>query len=102
MRPHLGHVENVPTVLFRFARVHDLDVDVPLRKISSSNSIEHVLDQMVGVLAGDSLSCLAVKVFHANGCLDVDLDILERAILQVTVNINVTNSRQVLASFVNL
>ena len=47
---------------------------------------------MVGVLAGDSLSCLAIKVLNANGCLNVDLDVLERAILQNTVNVGLIKS----------
>lgn len=81
MRPDFRHVENVPPLLLGVGWIHDLHVDVPLGIISPLNSLKHVPDHVIGILACDSSRLLCGEVFDSLLGLDVNLDVLERAIL---------------------
>lgn len=81
MRPHLGHVENVPLVRLRLLGVHDLHEDVPLGEVALLNGLEEVLGQEVGVFAGNLCGGLGGEVFDAVLGLEVELDVLEAAVL---------------------
>lgn len=77
MRPHLGHVENIPPVLFCLFGLHDLYIDIPDGVITLFDGFEQVLNQIIGVFAGDSGSVLLGKVLYPQCSLDMDFDVFE-------------------------
>lgn len=54
MRPHLGHVEDVPSVLFCLLWLHDLYINIPDRVISLFDGFKQVLNQKIGVFSSES------------------------------------------------
>lgn len=83
MRPHFGHVENVPLVGLSLLGIHDLHEHVPLGEVALLDSLEEVLGEEVGVFARNLSSGSSGKVFDAILCLEVELDVLEAAVLLV-------------------
>lgn len=81
MRPHLGHVKDVPAVRLGVGRVHDLHKDVPLGVVAAVDGGVEVVDEVVWVLAGQPGGRLAVEVGDAQLALDVDLYVFEGAVL---------------------
>lgn len=77
VRPDFGHVEDVPPVLFRLGRIHDLNVDIPLGIVSSINSLEHISDHVVWVFACNSSGLLGSEILDSLLSLDVKFDVLE-------------------------
>lgn len=85
MRPNLGHVEDVPLVRLRILGIHNLDKDIPLGVVALLDSLKEVLGQKVWVFAGYLGGGLGVQVLGAALGLEVELDILEAAVLVVTM-----------------
>lgn len=83
MRPHLGHVKDVPLVCLRILGIHNLDKDIPLGVVALLNSLKEVLGEEIGVFAGHLGGGLGVEVLGAPLGLEVELDILEAAVLFV-------------------
>lgn len=81
MRPHLGHVENVPSVIFRLFWLHDLYIDIPDWVISLLDGFKQVLDQEIGVFATYFGSLLLGEVLNPLRGFDVDFDVFEGSIL---------------------
>lgn len=81
VRPNLGHVEDVPLVRLRILGLHHLHKDIPLGVVALLDSLEQVLGQEVGVFAGHLCGGLGVEVLGAALGLEVELDILEAAVL---------------------
>lgn len=81
MRPHLGHVEDIPLVGLGLLGVHHLHVDVPHGVVAPFDVRIKIVDQVVRVLTRQLLGGLAVEILDTDLRLDVDLDIFERAIL---------------------
>jgi hypothetical protein len=84
VRPHLGHVENVPLVRLRLLGVHDLDEDVPLGVVALLDSLEEILGEEVRVLTRNLGGGLGVEVLDAFLGLEVELDVLEATILFIS------------------
>jgi hypothetical protein len=82
VRPHLGHVEDVPFVVLGLFGIHDLDEHVPHRVIAALNGLVHVLHQVVGVFARQLGGLFSGEVLDADGGLDVEFDVFEGAILR--------------------
>lgn len=83
MRPNLGHVKDVPLVRLRILGLHHLDKDIPLGVVALLDSLKEVLRQEVGILSGNLCGGLGVEVLCAALGLEVELDILEAAVLFV-------------------
>lgn len=81
MRPNLGHVENVPLVRLRLLGIHNLDKDIPLGVVALLNSLKEVLGVEVRVFARNLGGGLGVEVLDALLGLEVELDVLEAAVL---------------------
>lgn len=81
MRPNLGHVENVPLVRLRLLGIHNLDKDIPLGVVALLNSLKEVLGVEVRVFARNPGGSLGVEVLDALLGLEVELDVLEAAVL---------------------
>lgn len=81
MWPDFGHVKDIPPIRLSLGRIHDLNKDVPLGIVSSLNSLEHVSDHVVWVFTRNSSSLLSGEVLYSLLSLDVNFDVLERAIL---------------------
>lgn len=86
MRPDLGHVEDVPLVGLRILGVHDLDIHIPHGIVTLLNMIVKILDQVIWVLSGDFRGRCGIEVANALLGLDMNLDVLEGAVLHLTVN----------------
>lgn len=81
MRPHLGHIKDVPLVGFGVLGIHDLDVDVPDGIVLGLDGLVQVLQEEVWVLSGDPGGFLLREVLDSLLGLDVHFDVFERAIL---------------------
>lgn len=81
MRPNLGHVENVPLVCLRILGIHYLDKHIPLGVVALLNSLKEVLSEKIGVFTRNLGGGLGVEVLDALLGLEVELDVLEAAVL---------------------
>lgn len=81
VRPHFGHIEDVPLVALGLFRLHHLHEDFVDGVVSAVDGLVHVLDEVVRVLAGQLGGLLSGEVLDANGGFDVEFDVFERAIL---------------------
>lgn len=81
MRPHLGHIEDIPSVIFSLLGRHDLHVNIPSRIIFPLDGFEEILDEKVGILSGHTDGFFFGEVLDALGCFDVEFDVFEGAIL---------------------
>jgi hypothetical protein len=86
MWPDFGHVKDIPPIRLSLGRVHDLNKDIPLGIVSSLDSLEHVPDHVIWVFTRNSSSLLCGEVLDALLGLDVNFDVLERAILEEVIN----------------
>lgn len=77
MWPHFCHVKDIPSVIFRFRGIHDLNINIPSRIIPVFDCLIHVLDEEVRVLASNLGGFFAGKILHPCSCLNVDFDIFE-------------------------
>lgn len=84
MRPHFCHVKDVPPVRLRLLGIHDLHEDVPLGEVALLNGLEEVLRQIIRVLAGRLGGDVGGEVLDAGLGLDVELDVLECAVLYIS------------------
>lgn len=81
MRPHLGHIEDIPPVVLSLLRRHDLHVNIPGRIVLPLDGFEKILDEEVGVFTSQADGFFFGQVFDALGGLDVEFDVFEGAIL---------------------
>lgn len=81
MRPDFGHVEDVPSKVDCLRWVHDLDVNVPLRVVSSFNSLKHILNHVVWILACNFSGLLSGEIFDPLLRFNVNLDVFKGAVL---------------------
>ena len=58
MRPYFGHVEDVPPIVFRLLRRHDLKVHGPRRVVALLDGIEQVRGVVEGILSHQPVSLL--------------------------------------------
>lgn len=65
MRPDLGHIEDVPPVFLCFLGTHQLHVHFPRWIVASFNSLKHVLDHIVWVLAGEPRGLLTIEILDS-------------------------------------
>lgn len=83
VRPDLGHVEDVPAVLLCLGRAHDLEIDLPRWVVTLGNGVVEVSRVSVRVLTS-GLGCFILReVLDPLVGLDVNLDVVERAILSM-------------------
>lgn len=81
VRPHLGHIKDVPLVGFGVLWIHGLDVNAPDGIVLSLDGLVQVLQEEVWILSGDSGGFLLREILDALLGLDVHFDVFERAIL---------------------
>lgn len=81
MRPHLGHIEDIPSVIFSLLRGHNLHVNIPGRIVFPLDGFEEILDQKVGVFSRHADGFFFGEVLDALGGFDVEFDVFEGAIL---------------------
>jgi hypothetical protein len=67
MRPHFGHIKDVPAVLLGLFRSHNLNVHVPFRIISLLDGFEKILDMIIGVFSGDTERLLCREILDPQG-----------------------------------
>lgn len=98
MRPDLGDIEGVETVLLGILRLHDLNVDGPRRILTVLNSVEEITGGIIRVGTSKLTSLISLQVSDTLISLEVPLDILEATIFsnqlesvrRVTVEVTVT------------
>ena len=84
MRPHFGHVEDIRAVSLGFLRTHQLNIDIPNRKVTFLDRLKHILNHIIRVLPSKPRCLLASKVFDSLLCLHMNLGVLERSVLEAT------------------
>lgn len=84
VRPDFGHIKDIPLVIFSILGIHDLNIDIPNRIIPAFDCIKQVLQEKIRILSGHLLSFLAGEVLDTLLGFDMNLDVLERAILKKT------------------
>lgn len=82
VRPDFGHIKDIPLVILSIFGIHDLNIDIPNRIVSAFDCFEQVLEQIVWILSSYLCSFLSSEVFDTLLGFDVDLDVLERTILE--------------------
>jgi len=98
VRPDLGNIEGVETILLGILRIHDLNIDRPRRILTVFNSIEKITSSIIRVGTSELTSLISLQVSDTLICLEVPLDILEATIFsnqlesvrRVTVEVTVT------------
>lgn len=81
VRPDFGHIEDIPPVILGLGWIHDLNKDIPRRKVLSLDGLKHITNHVVRVLTGNFSCFFPSEVLDTLPGLHVDLDVLERAIL---------------------
>ena len=82
MGPNLGHIEDIPAVVFSLFGLHDLSIQRPSRVVAPLDSIPHIGRVEIGCFAG---SAYAFGLRHALDTLigfEVEFDINKRAVLK--------------------
>ncbi len=83
MWPNLGHVENIPPVLFCLLGAHDLNISSPAWEVSLLDVFKKVLYVVIGIFTCNLRSFGVCEVLDSLVRFKMDLDIVERSILNL-------------------
>lgn len=81
MRPHFGHVKDIPLVILSLVWLHHLHVDVVNGIIPLLDGVEQILHQVIWILAGKLLGVLPGEILDSQLRLDVYFDVSEGSVL---------------------
>lgn len=81
MRPHLGHIEDIPSVVFSLLGRHDLHVNIPGRIVFPLDGFKEILNEKVGIFSGHADRLFFGEVLDALSGFDMEFDVFEGAIL---------------------
>lgn len=98
VRPNLGNIEGIETILCGILRFHNLDINRPRRIFTMFNGIEEITSSIIRIRTSKLTSLIGLQVSNTLICLEMPFDILEATILsnqfqsvrRITVKITVT------------
>jgi hypothetical protein len=80
MRPHFGHIENVPPVFLGILWIHYLKICRPAWEVFPFNCFKQILDIVIGIGSSNVGGFFIGEAFDTLIGFHVELDILEGAI----------------------
>lgn len=75
--PDFGHIKDIPAIVLGLGGIHYLDKNIPRGVVFSLDSLEHISNHVIGILAGN-FGCLCLsEILDSLLGLHLDLDIFE-------------------------